>query len=70
VDAVPVYRHVGAYFRYDALRPSNLQSGIQRAATVGTAIDVVKYARVQLEYERFDYFGASNFYTVVFRLNF
>jgi mono/diheme cytochrome c family protein len=70
VDAVPVYRHVGAYFRYEALRPSNLESGMMRAATVGTAIDVVKYARLQLEYERFDYFGASNFYTIGFRLNY
>ncbi len=62
LDAVPVFRHVGTYFRYDALRPTNLASGIMRAATVGTAIDVVKYARLQLEYERFDYFRPSNFY--------
>ncbi len=48
VDAVPVFRHVGTYFRYDALRPTNLASGMMRAATVGTAIDVVKYARLQL----------------------
>ena len=61
---------MGVYFRYDALRPSNLESGMMRAATAGTAIDVVKYARLQFEYQRFDYFGASNFYTIVFRLNF
>jgi hypothetical protein len=65
-----VYRHVGAYFRYDALRPTNLASGMMRAATVGTAIDVVKYARLLLEYERFDYFQSSNFFTIGFRLNF
>jgi len=70
LDAVPVYRHVGAYFRYDALRPTNLESGIERAATLGTAIDIVKYARVQLEYERFDFFKPSNFYTIGFRLNY
>ena len=70
LDAVPVYRHVGAYFRYEALRPSNLQNGIERAATVGTVIDIMKYARVHLEYERFDYFQRSNFYTIGFRLNY
>ena len=74
VDTVPLYRHIGAYFRYDALRPSNLQSSPQsammRSATVGTTIDVTKYARVQLEYQRFDFFAASNFYTISFRLNF
>jgi mono/diheme cytochrome c family protein len=69
LDAVPVYRHVGTYFRYDAVRPTNLEGGLMRAATVGTAIDIVKYARIQLEYERFDYFRASNFYTIGFRLN-
>jgi mono/diheme cytochrome c family protein len=70
LDAVPVYRHVGAYFRYDELRPSNLESGTMRAETIGTAIDIVKYARVQLEYERFNYFKPSNFYTIGFRLNY
>ena len=65
-----MYRHVGAYFRYEALRPSNLQNGIERAATVGTVIDIMKYARVHLEYERFDYFQRSNFYTIGFRLNY
>jgi mono/diheme cytochrome c family protein len=74
VDTVPLYRHLGAYFRYDALRGSNLQSSplssMMRAATVGTTVNVTKYARVQLEYERFDFFGPSNFYTISFRLNF
>jgi mono/diheme cytochrome c family protein len=70
VDAVLVFRHVGAYFRYDAVRASNLESSMMRAATVGTAIDVAKYMRLQLEYERFDDFGASNLYTIGFRLNF
>jgi len=70
LDAVPVYRHVGAYFRYEALRPSNLEHGIERAETVGTAIDIVKHARVQFEYERFDFFKPSNFYTIGFRLNY
>ena len=70
LDALPVYRHVGAYFRYEALRPSNLENGIERAATVGTAIDIMKYARIQLEYERFDYFKPSNVYIIGFRLNY
>ena len=70
LDAMPVYRHVGAYFRYEALRPSDLENGIERAATVGTAIDIMKYARVQLEYERFDCFKPSHFYTIGFRLNY
>jgi hypothetical protein len=70
LDAMPVYRHVGAYFRYEALRPSNLENGIERAATLGATFDILKYARVQLEYERFDYFKPSNFYTIGFRLNY
>jgi hypothetical protein len=70
LDAMPVYRHVGAYFRYEALRPSNIDNGIERVATLGTAIDIMKYARVQLEYERFNYFKPSNFYTIGFRLNY
>jgi hypothetical protein len=70
LDAMPVYRHVGAYFRYEALRPSNLENGIERAATLGATFDIMKYARVQLEYERFDFFKPSNFYTIGFRLNY
>jgi hypothetical protein len=70
LDAVPVYRHVGTYFRYEALRPSNLEHGIERAETIGTTIDIVKHARVQFEYERFDFFKPSNFYTIGFRLNY
>jgi mono/diheme cytochrome c family protein len=70
LDAIPMYRHVGAYFRYEALRPSNLENGIERAVTVGTAIDIMKNARVQLEYERFNYLKPSNFYTIGFRLNY
>jgi mono/diheme cytochrome c family protein len=70
LDAMPVYRHVGAYFRYEALRPTNIDNGIERVATLGTAIDIMKYARVQLEYERFNYFKPSNFYTIGFRLNY
>jgi mono/diheme cytochrome c family protein len=70
LDAMPVYRHVGTYFRYEELRPSNIETGIERAATVGTAIDIMKYARVQLEYERFDFVKPSNFYTIGFRLNY
>jgi len=70
VDAFPIVRHLGTYFRYDALRPSNLTSGMMRAVTAGAAIDIVKYARIQLEYEHFDFFQASNIYTIGFRLNF
>jgi mono/diheme cytochrome c family protein len=70
LDAMPVYRHVGAYFRYEALRPSNLENGIERTATFGVTVDIMKYARVQLEYERFEFFKPSNFYTIGFRLNY
>ena len=70
LGAMPVYRHVGAYFRYEGLRPSSLENGIERASTLGVTVDIVKYARVQVEYQRFDFFKPSNFYTIGFRLNY
>jgi cytochrome c553 len=70
LDAVPIPRHIGAYLRFDELRPTTQQSEAIHSGTAGITIDVTHFARLLLEYQRFQEVSESNLYSIGFRLNF
>ncbi len=70
VDAVPVPRMLGAYVRVDQVRATTTQDGSIYAGTAGLALNVTRYGRLLLEYQRYSAATQNNFYTIGFRLNF
>ena len=63
--------HLSCFGRFDLLRPTTLVSGnIARAGPAGIIYDVVKYARVLLEYQRLGGVETANRFRIGWQLNF